>query len=139
MDHHFDIYDIYIYCLQVEYMSGLDVVWEVEGFHIFSSFRLHAVYYRPVIHTLKLILLVIYAMAYQHITVQAVLVAVVLFIMAVTGGVLRPFRVMLFNIVFVLGFFCLAGDAIFGSVITQYSSVEVRQLRTACILTKYKG
>ncbi|XP_025111516.1 uncharacterized protein LOC112574565 [Pomacea canaliculata] len=120
-NHHED----YLKLKEVEYMSGLDVVWEVEGFHIFSSFRLNAVYYRPVIHTLKLILLVIYAMAYQHITVQAVLVAVVLFIMAVTGGVLRPFRVMLFNIVFVLGFFCLAGDAIFGSVITQYSSVEV--------------
>lgn len=110
---------------EVEYMSGLDVVWAVKSLYLFSSFNLRAIYYRPVAHMVKLLLLVIYAASFQNISGQAMGFAVVLLLVAVGMMVLRPFRLMLFNVVTSLGYFCLTGDAVFGAVITQFRLAEI--------------
>lgn len=110
---------------QVEYMSGLDVVWEVRSFYIFSSFRLRGIYYRPITHFIKLTILIIYAATFQSIMAQAICMAVLLTLLGLVALLVRPFRVTAFNIMLVLGIMCLAGDAIFGTVITQFSPIEV--------------
>lgn len=111
---------------EVEYMSGLDVVWAVRGFHIFSSFHLRAIYYRPIAHLVKLLLLIFYAATFRSLLAQAVCAGVVLFIVGVFAAVARPFRITAFNIMLSLGCACLVGDAVFGGMLSQYNSVEVK-------------
>lgn len=110
---------------EVEYMSGLDVVWAVRGFHIFSSFHLRAIYFRPSAHLIKFLILIIYAATFRVLLAQAVCIGVILFFSAIFGIAARPFRIMAFNVMFVVGCFCLVGDAVYGGMLTQYNAVEV--------------
>ncbi|KAK7501125.1 hypothetical protein BaRGS_00007610 [Batillaria attramentaria] len=110
---------------EVEYMSGLDVVWAVRGFHIFSSFRLCAIYYRPVAHIVKFLMLIAYAATFQSLLAQAVCIGIVMGAVGIFGAVARPFRITAFNVMLVLGCACLVGDAVYGGMLTQYNAVEV--------------
>nr|KAG5709594.1 hypothetical protein BaRGS_001644 [Batillaria attramentaria] len=110
---------------KVEYMSGLDVVWAVRGFHIFSSFRLCAIYYRPVAHIVKFLMLIAYAATFQSLLAQAVCIGIVMGAVGIFGAVARPFRITAFNVMLVLGCACLVGDAVYGGMLTQYNAVEV--------------
>ncbi|XP_076462253.1 uncharacterized protein LOC143294718 [Babylonia areolata] len=110
---------------EVEYMSGLDVVWTVHAFHLFSSFRLRAIYYRPLAHLVKLLVLVLYAATFQSIRAQAISMVVVLLLLALLILAVRPYRLTAFNVAMAMGYFCLSGDALFGAVLTQYDPTEV--------------
>lgn len=46
---------------ETEYVQGLDVVYIVSAFHIFSSFKLRSAHYRGAMHILKFIGIIIYA------------------------------------------------------------------------------
>ncbi|KAL8586792.1 hypothetical protein ACOMHN_061305 [Nucella lapillus] len=119
--HHED----FIKLKEVEYMSGLDVVWTVHAFHLFSSFRLRAIYFRPAVHLLKLLLLVLYGATFQSISAQATSMMVLLLLAALLTLAVRPFRLTVFNVAMAMGYFCLAGDALFGTVLTQFDPTEV--------------
>ena len=47
----------YLQLKEAEYNQGLDILWAVGQFHLFSSFRRMWVYYRPIIFCLKLALI----------------------------------------------------------------------------------
>ena len=55
----FDRYkhESYLQLKEAEYMQGLDILWAVGQFHLFSSFRRLWIYYRPTMFILKLCLL----------------------------------------------------------------------------------
>ncbi|KAK7099717.1 hypothetical protein V1264_022782 [Littorina saxatilis] len=110
---------------EVEYMSGLDVVWAVRGLHLFSSYRLRAVYYRPAVHMVKLLILVLYAATFQNTGAQAISMTVVLFLVVLLVLAVRPFRLTVFNVVMVICYSCLTGDALFGAIITQFNPTQV--------------
>ena len=118
-------HDAYLRLKEVEYEAGLDVVWAVQGFYLFSSFRLCAVYYRPMVHMIKLLLLVFFSALFLEIHAQAICVAVILTIAAVTVPVVRPFRVTSFNVALCLSLGSLAGNALFGSVVTSVTPATV--------------
>ncbi|ESO89671.1 hypothetical protein LOTGIDRAFT_234257 [Lottia gigantea] len=113
-DHH----ESYLQLKEMEYMSGLDVIWVVKGFHLFSSFNLRAVFYRPIIQFFKLVLLIVYAAAFSNIFAQALSTAVVLSAFWLLMLYLRPFRITSFNVMVIFGYLCLLGDVIFGSCIS---------------------
>ncbi|XP_005107153.1 uncharacterized protein LOC101860523 [Aplysia californica] len=115
----------YMKLKEVEYMAGLDVVWAVQGFNLFSSFRLPAAFYRPVVVLAKLIILIIFSAAYTSIYNQSVALAVILCLYALSVPLVRPFRVMSFNVALGLSLGCLAGDAVFGAVIASVTPATV--------------
>ncbi|RUS78397.1 hypothetical protein EGW08_013845, partial [Elysia chlorotica] len=118
-------HDAYLRLKEVEYEAGLDIVWAVQGFHLFSSFRLCAVYYRPIAHLFKLLLLVFFSALFYEIHAQAICVAVALSLAAITVLVVRPFRVTSFNVALCLSLGSLAGNALFGSVVTSVTPATV--------------
>ncbi|XP_050403384.1 uncharacterized protein LOC126819417 [Patella vulgata] len=121
VDHH----ESYLQLKEMEYMSGLDVVWVVKGFHLFSSFNLRAIWYRPIMQIFKLTLLVVYTAAFSHIFAQAIATASVLFVFWLLILILRPFRLTSFNVLLGFGYLCLIGDAVFGSSIASYKPSQV--------------
>ena len=111
-------------------MSGLDMVWAVRGLHLFSSFRLCAIYYRPVVHLVKLLILILYAATFQSTSAQAISMTVLLLLVALLVLAVRPFRLTIFNVMMAVGYFCLTGNALFGAVITQFNPTQVRKKGT---------
>ena len=59
----FDRYkhESYLQLKEAEYMQGLDILWAVGQFHLFSSFRRLWIYYRPTMFILKFCLLYYFA------------------------------------------------------------------------------
>ncbi|GFN79129.1 hypothetical protein PoB_000563500 [Plakobranchus ocellatus] len=118
-------HNAYLKLKEVEYEAGLDVVWAVQGFYLFSSFRLCAVYYRPLVHMIKLLLLVFFSALFLEIHAQAICTAVILALSAIAVPLVRPFRVTSFNVALGLSLGCLAGNAVFGSVVTSVTPADV--------------
>lgn len=56
-----DKHEGYLQLKESEYNQGLDILWAVGQFHLFSSFRRMWIYYRPIIFYLKFFLLCFYA------------------------------------------------------------------------------
>lgn len=115
----------YLRLKEVEYMSGLDVVWAVQGYHFFSSFNLRAVYFKPIVHMVKLVLLIIFAAADYNILNQAVSLCIILSLLAIVVIAVRPYRVTSFNVILSLSVGCLAGDCIFGAMIASVTPATV--------------
>ncbi|XP_041358588.1 uncharacterized protein LOC121375280 [Gigantopelta aegis] len=118
-------HESYLQLKEMEYMSGLDVIWLVKGFHIFSSFRLNGVHYRSAMHIFKLLLLIAYASLYEYILPQAVTTAVLLILMWLLFVIILPFRILSFNLLFIICFLCLIGDAVFGASIANVRPSDV--------------
>ena len=51
----------YLQLKEAEYNQGLDILWAVGQFHLFSSFRRLWIYYRPIMFTLKFCLVAYFA------------------------------------------------------------------------------
>ena len=54
-------HEAYLQLKETEYVQGLDVVYIVSGFHIFSSFKLKAAHFRAAMHLLKFVVIILYA------------------------------------------------------------------------------
>jgi len=63
-------HESYLQLKETEYVQGLDVMYIVCGFHIFSSFKLRAAHYRAAMHLLKFIGIVVYAALFNMIFIQ---------------------------------------------------------------------
>ena len=118
-------HESYMKLKEVEYMAGLDVVWEVQGFSMFSSFHLRAIFYRPVVMIAKLIILIVFSAAYSSIEDQSSAMAAILGIYGLLIIILRPFRVSSFNVAIVLLLNCLCGDATLGAMIAATTPADV--------------
>lgn len=59
-------HEAYLQLKETEYAQGLDIVYIISGFHIFSSFKLRAAHFRAANHLLKLVLVLFYASLFNH-------------------------------------------------------------------------
>lgn len=63
-------HEAYLQLKETEYAQGLDMLYVVSGFHIFSSFKLRAVHFRAAKHILKFVVVICYAGLFYDSLVQ---------------------------------------------------------------------
>ena len=59
-------HEAYLQLKETEYAQGLDIVYIISGFHIFSSFKLRAAHFRAANHLLKFMIILFYASLFNH-------------------------------------------------------------------------
>ena len=104
----------YLQLKEAEYLKGLDIVWAVEQFFLFSSYRRPWVYYQSIMYILKFLLVVVYSMSLQYQVYPIAVVTGTLFILALVMIVFKPFRVNAFNIMKITSLLCNALNALIG-------------------------
>ncbi|XP_006822682.1 uncharacterized protein LOC100373635 [Saccoglossus kowalevskii] len=97
----------YIQLKETEYAHSLGTLWLVNLYFLFSSFKRFHVYYRPIIHILKGVLLLWYATLFYEKNFQIGLILVSLLIVFIIICVRRPFRVTSYNFYIIFNFVCL--------------------------------
>ena len=123
-----DQHEGYLQLKETEYVHGLDVLWVVAGFHIFSSFKMSGAYFRPAMHLVHLVLLIFYATCANDIFLQAVFINVLMLVVAIAFIIVRPFRVSAFNIMLIIGYLCLCSNVLVGTMITSFDSFTVQSV-----------
>lgn len=63
-------HEAYLQLKETEYVQGLDVMYIVSGFHVFSSFKLKAAHFRAAMHLLKFGAIVIYSALFNYLFLQ---------------------------------------------------------------------
>ena len=104
----------YLQLKEAEYLKGLDIVWAVEQFFLFSSYCRPWVYYRSIMYFLRFLLVVVYAMSLQYQVYPIAEVTATLFILALVMMVLKPFRVNVFNVMKIISLLCNSLNALVG-------------------------
>lgn len=104
----------YLQLKEAEYLKGLDIVWAVEQFFLFSSYCRPWVYYRSIMYFLRFLLVVVYAMSLQYQVYPIALATTTLFVLALVMMVLKPFRVNVFNIMKIISLLCNSLNALVG-------------------------
>ncbi|XP_013381613.1 uncharacterized protein LOC106152545 isoform X1 [Lingula anatina] len=121
-----DRHEGYLQLKETEYVQGLDVLWMVSGFHIFSSFKRVSVYFRPALHICKFMLLALYAGLYRYLFWQAVVTTSILFGMLFFFVFWRPYRVSAFNFMLIMSFLCLMFNSLIGAMITSFTPATLQ-------------
>lgn len=73
MRQHVSGHEAYLRLKETEYAQGLDIVYIVSGFHIFSSFKLLSAHYRAATHILKLVAIILYAALFYYTAYQVII------------------------------------------------------------------
>lgn len=115
----------YLQLREMEYMLGLDVTWMLHGFAMFSSFKKIGAYFRPVMFLLKFCLVSLYAGLFNYINIEAIAMTAILFLMALTFIIIRPFRVTCFNVMLILGYILLSSSSLMGTLMTATSTFNL--------------
>ena len=123
-----DRHEGYLQLKEAEYVHGLDVLWAVGGFHVFSSFKKRGAHYRAAMHVVTAVILVFYAALPHHMFAQALLINLILFCAWVAFIVIRPYRVTSFNVMLILTFLCLNCNCMMGCLVSNTSSTTVRNV-----------
>ncbi|KAK3584573.1 hypothetical protein CHS0354_024621 [Potamilus streckersoni] len=110
---------------ETEYKIHLNRYWLMSNLFYFSSFRLWGLYYRPIIHCIKLVLLLIYTTAFTNTNAQAITVTAILFVSFLLFLILRPYRLMTMNLFLFLNFLCLTGNAFLGALRSSYTATTL--------------
>ncbi len=118
-----DRHEGYLQLKETEFVQGLDVLYTVGNFHIFSSFKKYGAYTRSTLFFITLGILIFYGGLFQYFFAQATVITAIIFLELVAFIVIRPFRVSCFNTMLILSYLCLVGDALLGSMIANYTSV----------------
>ncbi|XP_071500610.1 uncharacterized protein [Diadema antillarum] len=92
---------------EAEYAHSLDLIWALNLYHMFSSFSLFWVYFRPIMFFLKLIFIVAYAAMLWLPTWQMLVITIPILLLFVVMVVKWPFRVRCFNFQLGLTFLCM--------------------------------
>ncbi|XP_067933350.1 uncharacterized protein [Watersipora subatra] len=121
-------HEAYLQLKETEYVQGLDVVYIVSGFHIFSSFKLKAAHFRAAMHLLKLSACIIYAAVFNYNLMQAMALCFLILIYFIAFAIQRPFRVKLFNGMLALNTFFLVLNLVTGVVGTSFDAYSLRSV-----------
>jgi hypothetical protein len=121
-----DRHEGYLQLKETEYVKGLDVQWTIAHFHIFSSFKKYGSYFRASIQLVHLLILVSFASFFNHLFAGALLVDLVLFCMMLAFIIVRPFRVVAFNVYIIFSFFLLTLDGMMGVLATSFDSYTLQ-------------
>ncbi|XP_022105517.1 uncharacterized protein LOC110987250 isoform X2 [Acanthaster planci] len=99
---------------ETEFSHGLDFIWAIKLYHLFSSFRLVWAYYRPVMFLFKLVLLASYAALLWLPMWQMIVFLVAICPLFLVILIRRPFRITSFNVYIMINFLCMLILAIMG-------------------------
>lgn len=113
-------HETFIRLKETEYSHGVDIIWALSRFYVFSSFRRRGVYFRPLVHVLKFFLVISFSAFFQNTFVQAVFCCVLLFSAAVGVAFVRPHRIPIFNLLLFANFFFLSLDALVGALLSKF-------------------
>lgn len=91
-------HEAYVTMKEVEYAYGLDLIWALGHFHLFSSFHWAGVHLRSHVLLLKLALLALLAGLRHYPATQALSIFCVLLVWSLILAVVRPFRIHAFNL-----------------------------------------
>ncbi|XP_004226995.2 uncharacterized protein LOC101242461 [Ciona intestinalis] len=99
-----------------EQIFNLESSWNDRLFMSFASFRRFWVYYKPIHHVIKFLIVCFYAFLFNSRLVQASLIFAVFLLLLITYIIKRPYRVTSFNFPLWLGTLCLASSAVIGAM-----------------------
>lgn len=105
----------YLQLKEAEYEQGLDVLWDLGQYHLFSSFRRFWVYYNPLKFALKLIFLGCFAASTENPFYTSAIIAFVTFMVFFMFIIKRPFRVGSFNFMIIISYAALFSNVLFGN------------------------
>lgn len=115
-------HEAYLLLKETEYKIGLNKVWLHSDIYFFSSFRYWGLYYRALVQLIKLSLLIVYMAGFHNIQGQSMAVAILLFIYAFIFVIMRPFRLLCFNILLIMTYISLGAAGIIGTLDTSYNA-----------------
>ena len=104
----------YLQLKEAEYLKGLDIVWAVEQFFLFSSYRRPWVYYQSVMYFLRFSVVFAYGISLDYQVYPMAIVTIAMFLLALIMMVVKPFRVNVFNVMKIVSLFCNMFNALIG-------------------------
>ncbi|XP_060587857.1 uncharacterized protein LOC132743356 [Ruditapes philippinarum] len=111
----------FILIKETEYKIHLNRAWLNDSVWIFSSFKHRGRYYRTALQLVKLVLLIIFAAAFNYIKLQALLTCILLLLVVVAAIVTRPFRLTSLNAFLVFSLLCNVANTFLGALLTNYT------------------
>ena len=119
---------------ETEYKVGLNKSWQVADMFVFSSFRFWGLYHRAVMQWLKLPIIIAFCAGFQNISSQSLAVTLLFFGYFVVFIFVRPYRILIYNIMMLLSFLTLGCLGIIGSMVSRYN---VYTLSSPWLLPQY--
>ena len=104
----------YLQLKEAEYLKGLDIVWAVEQFFLFSSYRRPWVHYQPVMYFLRFLVVFTYGISLSYQVYPMAIVTITMFLLALLMMVVKPFRVNAFNVMKIVSLLCNSLNALIG-------------------------
>ena len=123
-----DRHEGYLQLKETEYVQGLDILYIVGNFHVFSSFKKHGAHYRTTLILMGYVILIFYAGLFKHIFAQAVIINGILFLMWLAFIIIRPYRVPAFNYMLVVTYLCLNCGCLIGALRTNFTSFTLQTI-----------
>ena len=104
----------YLLLKEAEYLKGLDIVWAVEQFFLFSSYRRPWVYYQSVMYFLRFSVVFAYGISLDYKVYPMAIVTITMFLLALIMMVVKPFRVNVYNVMKIVSLLCNMLNALIG-------------------------
>lgn len=123
-----DRHEGYLQLKETEYVQGLDILYVVGNFHVFSSFKKHGAHYRAILLLMGYAVLIFYAGLFNHIFAQAVTINVLLFLVWLVFIIIRPYRVSAFNVMLLISYLCLNCACLIGALRSNFTSFTIQTI-----------
>ncbi|XP_053393909.1 uncharacterized protein LOC123525355 isoform X2 [Mercenaria mercenaria] len=111
----------FILMKETEYKIHLNRAWLNDSMWIFSSFKYRGRYYRTTVQLVKLVLLIIFAAAFNNIKFQAMFTTIVLLLAVIAAVLIRPFRLTSCNVFLIFSILCNVGSSFIGALLSNYT------------------
>ena len=105
----------YLQLKEAEYEQGLDILWYVGQFHLFSSYKRFWVYYNPLKLVFKLLIVVAYACSMSYMFYSSSAISLLFLLAFISVLIKKPFRVKTFNFMLAMNHLCIAANALIGN------------------------
>ena len=123
-----DRHEGYLQLKEAEYLYGLDPMWAVTNFFLFVSYRKQGAYFKACLNLLDILLIFAYAFLFNYTTVQSLLTTGLLLVTALGVIIIRPFRILAFNLMAIVSFVCLGVQALLGALVVLSPAASNRNV-----------
>ena len=123
-----DRHEGYLQLKEMEYMYGLDMLWLIGNFHIFSSFRKNGSHFRAGLYIFNTLILLLYAALFNSSIIQAMFIEVILTLAMIAFVFQRPFRVAAYNGMLAMNLLCLTLDGLLGALQIKFTASNVQMV-----------
>ena len=118
----------YVQLKEMEYTYGLDMLWLVGNFHIFSSFRKNGAHFRAGLYCFNTLVLLFYGALFNSSIIQAMFIEIVFTLALIAFVVQRPFRVAAYNGMLIVNLLCLTLDGLLGALQIKFTASTVQMV-----------